>query len=283
MSQVLGGEGETPLLEVQNIEVEREGTRILQDFSWKVMPGENWIIFGPNGAGKTTLLNVVQAYLWPTSGKVKVFGGTLGDGVDVREMRRRIAVVSETVRSMINPSLSGLECVITGGRAHLNIFDEPSEEERDKAHWLATAMKLDYLLEKPFSVMSTGERQRILVCRALMAKPAIIVLDEPCSGLDLAAREWLLQTIAHAGQPSASDEAAIEGAPSFLFTTHHVEEVLPMFTHALLIRKGKVFGSGETDEMFTSDRFSRLFDMDLVLKPDAGRWSARAAEAKARE
>lgn len=256
------------LIHVQNVTVQRDLTTILSGFDWQVNQGEHWVIFGPNGAGKTSLLNVIQGYLWPTTGTVQVFGGTLGDGVDVREMRRAIPVVSEAVRGMIHDYLTGLEVLITGARAHLDLFEPATPEELEKAHTLARMTGIEPLLEKPFGVMSTGERQRILITRALMPEPRIIVLDEPCTGLDLAGREWVLHAIEYI--------IARPNAPSLLLTTHHVEEIADGFTHALLIKSGESFAAGPMADTFTSENLGRQFHLPLVIGHANGRWTARA-------
>lgn len=247
-----------PLFQMENIHLERDKNVILHDFHWKVSPGEHWVIFGPNGAGKTSILNVLQAYLWPTTGKVKVFGGTLGDGVNVFDMRRQIAVVSESVRNLINNNLTGREVIVTGLRGHLNLFSDETPEEIERAEELATRTGITSLLKKPFRVMSTGERQRILITRALTEQPRILVLDEPCSGLDLAGREWVLHTIERV--------AAQENAPSLLLTTHHVEEMTAAFTHALLIKEGRAFAQGTLDAVFTGENLSELFGMEIQVE-----------------
>ena len=258
----------SPLIEVKNVTVERDHTQILTNCSWHVMPGENWVIFGPNGAGKTSILNVIQGYLWPTSGITRVFGGTLGDGVDVREMRKAIPVVSESVRRLINDSLTGEEVLITGARAHLNLFTPPTPDELIRANELAHNTGIAPLLAKPFGVMSTGERQRILITRALMTNPRIVILDEPCTGLDLAGREWVLHTI--------EKISATPNAPSLMLTTHHVEEISEGFTHALFIKKGSIFAAGKMADTFTSENLTRLFDMPLSITSNQGRMAARA-------
>lgn len=259
----------TPLLiSIANVTVERDGTTILHDFNWQVQPGENWVVFGPNGAGKTSVLNVLQGYLWPTRGRVQVVGGTLGDGVDVREMRKNIPVVSESVRRMIHDYLTGHEVIVTGARAHLDIFDPVTEEESREALAMAARTGIESLLKKTFGVMSTGERQRVLIARALMARPSVVVLDEPCTGLDLAGREWVLSVL--------EDFQRDAGAPSLLLTTHHVEEIGPSFTHALLLKNGGVFAAGAMEEVFTGENLSNLFDMPLDVRRADGRWTARA-------
>lgn len=257
-----------PLINLQNIYAERDGNVILRDVSWQVHSGESWVIFGPNGAGKTSLLNILQGYLWPTRGRVQVFGGTLGDGVDVRAMREDIPVVSESVRRLINDQLTGLEVIITGQRGHLNIFDPISPEEIRDATEMAVRTRVTELLEKSFNVMSTGERQRILITRALMARPRILVLDEPCSGLDLAGREWvlqLMQAISH-----------LPDKPSLLLTTHHVEEISDVFTHALLIKEGEIYDAGPLEKVFSSENLSGLFDLPLEIGRAGNRWTAQA-------
>lgn len=255
------------LFEMENVRIERDSTLILHDFNWSVKAGENWVIFGPNGAGKTSVLNTLQAYLWPTSGKVRVFGGTLGDGVNVFELRKQIAVVSESVRNLINANLTGMEVIVTGERTHLNIFSDITDEEKSRAQAMAEQTGVTALLDKPFRVMSTGERQRILITRALMDEPKIVVLDEPCTGLDFAGREWVLHTIERV--------ARWENAPSLLLTTHHAEEMTTVFSHALLIKNGTSFAQGLMDDVFTGKNLSELFGMEIEAERIGNRWSAR--------
>lgn len=262
---------QSPLLEITGARVERNRTTILHDFSWRVRPGENWVVFGPNGSGKTTVLNLVLGYLWPTTGTVTVLGHTLGQ-VDLRELRREVAVVSDHIRGLINPHLTGYETILTGPRAHLNLFDDPTPEEVARAREIIAVTGLPHaLLNRPYEVLSTGERQRILIARALMSQPRLLILDEPCIGLDLAGREMVLRMmgrIAHLPQP-----------PSILLTTHHVEEITPDFTHALLLKKGEIAAAGELGEVFTSENLSALFDLPLRLGKSEGRFMAAAAPA----
>lgn len=260
----------TALIRVNEVSVRREQTEILRDFSWTVRAGEHWIIFGPNGAGKTTLLNALLGYLWPTDGTIEVLGERLGTGVDIRELRTEMAVVSDAVKAMIAADLTGEEVLVTGARAHLNLFSPPSREEKELAHRMAEFTGTEYLLQKPYEVMSTGERQRIAIARALMLLPQIVILDEPCAGLDLAGREWVLQTIERIA--SAPD------APTLLLTTHHVEEVTPSFTHALLIRDGRSLKSGPLKKAFTGSALSELFNLPLQLTNVNGRWAAQLTE-----
>ncbi|MBX7246204.1 MAG: ATP-binding cassette domain-containing protein [Candidatus Sumerlaeaceae bacterium] len=255
------------ILALEGIFVERSGTNILQDVSWKVARGENWAVFGPNGAGKSTLLSIITGYLWPTLGTVRVLGETLGQ-VDLRKLRRHIALVGDRLKEMMNPDLSGLHVIVSGGRAHLNIFEPPSKSEIRRAREIAEQTHLQDLANRQFAVMSTGERQRFLIARALMAEPEIVILDEPCAGLDLAGREFVLRTIdAVAAQPKA---------PALIFTTHHAEEISPAFSHALLLSRGEVLEQGPMSHVFTSANLSRQFGIEVSVRRTHGRWSAIA-------
>lgn len=246
--------------------MERDLTTILRDFHWTVEPGQHWVIFGPNGAGKTTVLNLALGYLWPTAGSVQLMGHVLGH-VDLRELRKQVAVVSDAVRGMINPSMSGFETILTGPRAHLNLFDDPTREELTTAWDIVEMTQLPRpLLDRCFAVLSTGERQRILIARALAARPRILILDEPCAGLDLAGREFILKMIRQA--------ASLPDPPTLLLTTHHVEEITPDFTHALLLKQGATHASGPIDQTFTSEHLSTLFDLPLQLHRHTNRYFA---------
>ncbi|MGB9691778.1 MAG: ABC transporter ATP-binding protein [Candidatus Sumerlaeaceae bacterium] len=253
------------VIALNNITLERENRRILDGVSWTVRSGEHWVLYGPNGAGKTTLLNILCGYLWPTEGEVCVLRHRFG-AVDLTQLRRRIAFVSEPLMRMIRPDLVGAEVLITGARAHLNLFDPPTSAELRHVVQTAVETHTQDLLEKPFGAMSTGERQRLLIARALMRKPEIVILDEPCAGLDLAGREFVLHTLELVSQrPSA---------PTLVLTTHHVEEITEIFTHALLLRAGRVLAAGPIRTTLCSRRLSELFDLPIRVMYRHGRWTA---------
>lgn len=261
-----------PLLRLRDIHVQRGETDILQDFNWSINAREQWVLFGPNGAGKTTIHNVLLGYLWPTDGTVEVLGETLGQ-VDVRDLRRSIGIVSDSIRAMLNDEMTGHEVLISGARAHLNIFGEPTAEELDRADELTELAACDPLLRKPFGVMSTGEKQRLMIARALMAQPRLLILDEPCAGLDIAGREFVLSTI--------QSIATAPRSPSLIFTTHHVEEVMPAFTHAMVLKAGRSFASGPIRKTMTSDTLTNLFEVPIELTTTAGRMNAVVSPAGA--
>lgn len=256
------------VIRLEGVTVERDGIAILQNLSWTVRTGEHWVLFGPNGAGKTTLLQLLNGYLWPTCGTVEVLGRRLGQ-VDVRELRRSIALVSDALAGLLNRDLTGLEIIVTGARAHLNLFEPPTTAEVLHARDLAHLIHAGDLLEKPFSIMSTGERQRILIARALMARPGLIILDEPCAGLDLARREELLRTVSAAAHSGT--------AKAVIFTTHHVEEIAKVFSHALLLSAGTAVAAGPIGHVLTSANLTRAFGLPVNLIRRHGRLYAHAS------
>jgi iron complex transport system ATP-binding protein len=253
------------VLSLKEVSLVRDERAILDRVTWNVRRQENWVLYGPTGAGKTTLLNLICGYIWPTEGEVRVLRHQFGH-VDLSQLRQRIALVSEPLVRMIRADLCGAEVLITGARAHLNLFDPPTTAELRHVVEVAVETNTQELLEKPFGAMSTGERQRLLIARALMRRPEILILDEPCAGLDLAGREFVLHTVELvARRPKA---------PTLIFTTHHVEEITELFTHALLLRGGKVLAAGPIRETLTSRHLSALFELPIRVTQRHGRWSA---------
>jgi iron complex transport system ATP-binding protein len=248
-----------------DVTLERDHRTILDHVTWRINRGENWVLYGPNGAGKTTLLNIICGYIWPSDGEVRVLRHRFGT-VDLGALRQRIAFVSEPLQRMIHPQLSGAEVLITGARAHLNLFEPPTAAELRHMAQVAGETHTTELLDKPFAAMSSGERQRILIARALMRRPDIVILDEPCAALDLAGREFVLHTVRLV--------ASRLHAPTLILTTHHVEEITDVFTHALLLRDGRVWAAGPIDRTLTSHNLSAVFGLPIRLAHRDGRWSA---------
>jgi len=268
----IGGveDGSGPAVRVEDVSVVRDGTAILDRVSWQVARGERWVLLGPNGSGKTTLLAVIGSSLWPTSGVVELLGERLGR-VDMRELRRRIAVVSASVARQLRPGISALDVVLTGRTAALETWwHEYSEEDREEAASLLDDAGFGgrAFAERPFGLLSEGERQQVLLARALMSRPELLLLDEPAAGLDLGARERLLARLsALAEDPSV---------PPLVFVTHHVEEIPPGITHAALLRDGAMVASGPIGEVLTGPSVTMAFGVEVTVEHRAGRYAARA-------
>lgn len=246
-----------PILRVEKLSISRDGTSILSAINWTVHPGEHWVILGSNGSGKTSLLSALTGYLTPSSGSISLLGETFGE-TDWRKLRERVGIVSSSIRQKV-PDWDPGELVVIGGKyAMLDYWGPIKKSDRLEARNAMERAECIHLAKRDWGVLSQGERQRILIARALMAKPDVLILDEPCAGLDPVAREKFLDFLERL-IPSP-------GAPSVLFVTHHVEEIIPALTHALLISKGEVFAFGSKDTVLTTKNLSLAFDANVSLR-----------------
>jgi len=262
--------GPDPVVRLDGVSVVRGGEALLDDVSWLVHPGERWALLGPNGSGKTTLLRVVGAGLWPTRGTVEILGARLGQ-VDMRDLRRRISMVSASVARTLRPAQSAGDVVLTGRHAALETWwHEYTDQDRSRAAGLLADASFggEQFADRAFGLLSEGERQQVLLARALMGQPELLLLDEPAAGLDLGARERLLSRLG----ALASDPEC----PTLVLVTHHCEEIPTGFTHAGLVRAGRLMASGPLDDVITSQRVSDCFDVDVTVGCDNGRWWSRA-------
>jgi iron complex transport system ATP-binding protein len=258
-----------PILDLDGVGVRRGGTAILADIAWAVAAGERWVVVGPNGAGKSTLVAIAATTLFPSSGRVEVLGGELG-AMDARTLRPRIGIASALLAGRLEPDQAAREVVLTGLTGALAPWwDRFSEEDRDRADGLLGRLGVDGLAERPFGTLSTGERQRVLLARALMPDPELVLVDEPAAGLDLRAREELVDALA--AMAAASRPAAI------VLVTHHLEEVPPGFGHALVLARGRVVSAGPIGEALTDASLTAAYGIPLRVEHDAGRWTARRA------
>jgi len=258
-----------PVIRLRGVGLVRDGRALLDGIDWTVGADERWIIVGRNGSGKTSIVRIASATLYPTSGTVEIFGLTLGR-TDVRRLRPRIGLASAALAHELRPALRAIDVVMTAKNAAL----EPWWHRYDDADRARAVAQLDrlgiaHMAERTIGTLSSGEQQRVLLARTLMTEPAVLLLDEPTAGLDLGAREDLVSRLAHL----ADDHAT----PPTVLVTHHVEEIPPGSTHALLLRAGRVEHHGPIDAVLTSAHLSSVFSLDLRLDRHGERWSARVA------
>ena len=256
------------VLDLQDVTLRRGATTILDAISWHVADGQRWVILGPNGAGKTTLLQIASARMHPTSGTAAVLGCRLGT-VDLFELRPRIGVASAALADRILPSERVLDVVLTAAYGMTGRWREQYEAlDHERAHVLLDVFGVGALAERPFGTLSSGERKRVQIARALMTDPELLLLDEPAAGLDLGGREELLGALTELARDPRS--------PVMVLVTHHVEEIPVGFTHALLLRAGQVAAAGPLAEVVTAERLSATFGLELEVERHGERWSARA-------
>ena len=253
-----------PMLEVSRLSIQRGRIRILRNLDWCVLPGQHWAILGANGSGKTSLLSALTGYFMPTSGEISVLGRRFGE-TDWRELRKHIGLVSSSVRQMMQDAEPALETIISGKYAMIDFWGRATAADRAAARRILKQIECTHLAERPWLVLSQGERQRVLIGRALMAKPRLLILDEPCAGLDPAAREHFLQFLQRIGQRP--------GAPTLVLVTHHVEEIMPVFSHVLILKDGRALATGAKTATLTGEILSQAFGERSKLKEDKNRYT----------
>ena len=251
-----------PVIEVSGLRVVRDAP-ILERIDWRVEKGQHWAILGANGSGKTSLLRALTGYLPPTAGTIAVLGETYGR-TDWRELRKRIGLVSSSIYQMMADNETALKAVLSGRYAQIGLWGEIPPAEIREAARILRRVECDYIRDRPWAHLSQGERQRVLIGRALMARPRLLILDEPCAGLDPAAREHFLQFIERL--------AHSRGAPALVLVTHHTEEITPCFSHVLVLRGGRVLACGTKARMLNSALLSEAFGVPVRTRRSHNRY-----------
>jgi iron complex transport system ATP-binding protein len=253
------------ILTLNQVGLWREQTVILDDVTWRVAPGEHWAVLGPNGCGKTTLLNVVSGWLFPSRGTVSVLGQAFG-ACDMQTLRRQIGCVSSTVGTLLPPGLITLGVVLTGQDATLGIRKTPAPDDLARAAAQLAAVGLAARAELPFANLSTGERIRALIARALMRTPRLLILDEPCNGLDPVAREAFLEML----------EQLLEHRPelTLVLVTHHLAEIPPAVSHVLALRAGRVIRAAPKADVLTAEVLEATFGAPFEVHRHGRRYAA---------
>ncbi|HLQ82971.1 MAG TPA: ABC transporter ATP-binding protein [Pseudogracilibacillus sp.] len=245
------------IINMNNVSWRREGKDILSTINWQVKDGEHWAIIGLNGAGKTSLLNMVNGYTWPTTGEVSVLGKKFGE-TNIYQMRTEIGWVSSSLEQRMNGRYLAEDIVVSGVKKTFGfLYEEPEEILYEEAKKLMEKLNCLHTYGKRYEMCSHGEKQKILIARGLMANPKLLILDEPTTGLDFIAREDLLNTLTQMSQS--------ENMPTLIYVTHHTEEIIPLFTHTLLLQEGRVYAAGLNKDVLTNENLSGLFNREVTL------------------
>lgn len=257
-----------PVISLSDVMVSRSGKAILSGISWQVMPQERWVVIGPNGAGKTTLLSLLSTYLFPTSGKAEILGSILGR-VETSELKTRIGVASSSTLDLIPGDEKVSDLILSSAYA---VFGRWMEEydlwDESRSSALLHAFGIKELANARFATLSEGERKRVMIARALMPDPELLLLDEPAAGLDLGGREDLLRRL--------SEFATDPASPATIMVTHHLEEIPASTTHLLILKSGSVFAQGPIREILTSETLTALYETKIGLEVREGRFFAIA-------
>lgn len=247
------------IVSIQNATVQRSGKKLITNISWEIHKGEHWGILGLNGSGKTTLLKVIAGSMWPKagSGPVDVLGKRFGKTY-MPELKKSIGWVSQAVdqQYQAHHQTTALDVVLSGKHASIGIYEPITESDVIRAQKLLSQFRIRHLEDKPLIHFSQGERKKTLLARAWMADPKLLILDEPCAGLDIFAREELLDTL----------EETTGTGPTLLYVTHHLEEVIPSLTHVLLMKQGEIAAKGKKHEVLTQENISHTFQVPVSVE-----------------
>jgi len=253
-----------PVLSITDLTLVREGNSILNGIDWRVEPGEHWVILGANGSGKTSLLSALTGYATPTGGELDVLGQRYGAS-NWPELRKQIGIVSSAVRQQMADAEPALLSVISGKYAMIDYWGRVKSADREEALGILRQIDALHLVDRPWRVLSQGERQRVLIGRALMAHPRLLILDEPCAGLDPVAREHFLQFVSHLAIHRGP------AIPTLILVTHHVEEIVEGFSHILALKAGRVLAAGKRATILKSATLSEIFGKPVRLVRRNGR------------
>ncbi|MCV7028299.1 ABC transporter ATP-binding protein [Mycobacterium sherrisii] len=261
------------LIDFRNVSLRRGGNVLVGPLNWAVELDERWVILGPNGAGKTSLLRIAAAGEHPSSGVAFVLAERLGR-VDVSELRARIGLSSSSLAQRIPSDEIVRDLVVSAGYSVLGRWRERYEDvDYRRALDMLESLGAEHLADRTYGTLSEGERKRVLIARALMTDPELLLLDEPAAGLDLGGREELVARLA--------DLAADPDAPALVLVTHHVEEVPPGFSHCMLLSEGQVVAAGLLSDVLTSENLSAAFGQQIALEDIDGRYFARRVRPRA--
>ena len=253
------------VIELDSVGYRRKEQYILREITWNIKPGENWVLFGPNGSGKTTLLKILTGYIHPSEGVAHVLGERIGR-TNLPELRKRIGWISTSITDLIHVDDPAIEIVLAGVEASTRLWFNPTLGHEARAKELLIQLGCLSTQNKPYGVLSQGEQKKVLIARALMNEPGLLILDEPCEGLDIASREQFLRDLLKLD--------SITPRPTIIFVSHYVEEILPFFTHILLLKRGNVFHSGTIQSLMNSEILSSLFEIPLEVTAKEKRYRA---------
>jgi iron complex transport system ATP-binding protein len=255
------------LIDFNQVTVRRSGHTLVGPLSWQVELDERWVVLGPNGAGKTSLLRLAAAELHPTSGTAHLLGEVLGR-TDINDLRPRIGLSSAAVASRVPLDEKVSDLVVSAGYAVMGRWREEYEDiDTDRAVDMLESLGAEHLSDRAYGTLSEGERKRVLIARALMTDPELLLLDEPAAGLDLGGREELVERL--------GDLASDPDSPATVLVTHHVEEIPPGFSHGLLLNEGSVVAQGLLEDVLTAENLSKAFRQSITLDRIDGRYFAR--------
>ena len=257
-----------PAIDLRGVGLRRGETWILRGVDWSVPAGACAAVLGPNGSGKSTLTRILACHLWPTEGDVGVVGARFGEA-SLPDLRRLIRLVQPAGPYDVDPELTGRQVVLTGFFGSIGLYDPVTPEMEREADRLLAQVGLAHVANHVYGTLSSGERVRSLIARALVVRPKLLLLDEPTAGLDLLAREQVLATVQRMFEKSGAEES--EAPPTVVLVTHHVEELPPATSHVLLLSEGRAAARGRPEEVLRAEVLSPVYRCPLHVRRQGGR------------
>ena len=252
------------VVNLENVSFRRGCCDILSDISWRIDAGRHWALLGANGSGKTTLLKIITGYEWPSSGTVSVLGEEFGR-CDIRALRKTIGWVSTAIGTRLPVNDTAVDIVASGLEASLGLYRDLIDDEIALARCALEALGAGSVADQMYKTLSQGERQKVLIARGLVCQPKLLVLDEPCVGLDPGARRRFLADL---GRFTSERDS-----PNIILVTHHIEEITPWISDVLMLKDGRAIAKGTPAEVLTAEILSRLFDCNCRVIETAGEYS----------
>jgi len=249
------------LISLEGVNVFREDTRILDGINWEVHHGQQWVVLGANGSGKSFLMNIVSSYLHPSDGKVFLLGYELGK-VNVWNLREKIGVVSDSLQAAYTGSVKVLDVVCSGFFSSVGLYVEQEDWMDAKAMQVLESLHMADFVHRPFWKLSHGEQKRVLIARALVFDPELLILDEPCNGLDIPSREYFLEMLS----------GLVSGGKHIVYVTHHVDEIMPFMTHVLLLKNGQVMECDKKENVLHEHILDSGLGYSMHLVKEQGRY-----------
>lgn len=246
------------VIDFQNVDFIRNQQKLLTQINWQVKRGEHWGILGLNGAGKSLLLQLITGNLWPSSGKLTVLGEVFGQ-TSIPELNQRIGWVTSLLQQRIPQHEVAEKIVLSGKFASFGIYQDYQASDLAQAKAQLEQLQVAHVIGQPFGILSQGQKQLVLIARALMANPELLILDEPCNGLDLFAREDLLKQI--------NQLLLAQGGPTLLYVTHHTEELPQALNQLLMLKNGQIFAKGATQQLLTYEKLQNFYQREIQLLP----------------